>query len=342
MVAIAFVNAGGGAFLTGGLLARGLIRARHAEEDRHLALDEAFRKNEERTAELRAAQQQLVRAAHASGMAEIAVGVLHNVGNVLTSVHVTAEELQRLAQTPALGGLIRANDLLSTHEGDLPAFFSSDPRAAHLPSYYRKLTNALAADLQRAQDESRQLLEKTRLIRNTLRALQDFAANRSDGLLREKFEAAEVIDEVIEIQKANLDRHRIVFRRDLGEEVPSLVGDRRTVFHMIVHLVKNAIEAMRSSAEGSRVLTIAVRAVGPDQIEFRVSDTGEGIPPENLDRIFAFGFSTRPDGNGLGLHSCANDVRQLGGRIRVESQGRGAGACFSLLLPILMDQGPPP
>jgi signal transduction histidine kinase len=112
-----------------------------------------------------------------------------------------------------------------------------------------------------------------------------------------------VIDDVIEIQQANLDGRRIVLRREIDENLPPLVSDRRTVLHMLVHMLKNAIQAMSSIAEGSRILTLAVRAEGPDEIEFRVSDTGEGIPPENLDRIFAFGFTTRPDGNGLGLHS---------------------------------------
>jgi signal transduction histidine kinase len=108
---------------------------------------------------------------------------------------------------------------------------------------------------------------------------------------------------------------------------------------MLVHLVKNAVQAMSSTAEGSRILTLTVRAEGPEEIEFRVSDTGEGIPPENLDRIFTFGFTTRPDGNGLGLHSCANDAHRLGGRIRVRSQGVGKGASFSLVLPVNADRG---
>ena len=336
---IAFVNAGGGAFVTGGLLARAFIRARQVAEDRHLALGEAFRENQQRTAELRTTQQQLVKAAHSSGMAEIAVGVLHNVGNVLTSVNVSAEELHRLAQTPSLGSLVRANDLLTSQEGQLPAFFSTDPRAAHLPGYYRGVTEALTRDLDRAQGESLRLLEKTQLIQDTLRALQDYATDRSDEVLRESFKASEVIDEVIEIQQANLDGHRIVLHRELDENLPPLLGDRRTVLHMLVHLVKNAVQAMSSTAEGSRTLTLAVSAEAPDEIEFRVSDTGEGIPSENLDRIFAFGFTTRPDGNGLGLHSCANDAHRLGGRIRVQSQGLGTGASFSLVLPVNPDRG---
>ena len=338
VVLMAFFHAGSGALLTGGLLARAQIRARHAEEDRHVALDEAFRENAERATELHTAQRQLVRTAHSSGMAEIAVGVLHNVGNVLTSVNVSAEELHRLAQTSALGGFLQANDLLTSQEGQLPAFFSTDPRSANLPRYYRGVAEALTRDLDRAQAESLRLLEKTRLIRDTLRALQDYATDRSDEVRRESFKASEVIDELFEIQQANLDGHRIVLHRKLDEDLPSLVSDRRTVLHMLVHLVKNAVQAMSSTAEGSRILTVAVRAEGRDEIEFRVSDTGEGIPTENLDRIFAFGFTTRPDGNGLGLHSCANDAHRLGGRIRVQSQGLGTGASFSLVLPVNPDR----
>jgi signal transduction histidine kinase len=339
VILMAFFHAGSGALLTGGLLARAQIRTRHAEEARHVALDEAFRENAERTAELHTAQRQLVRTAHSSGMAEIAVGVLHNVGNVLTSVNVSAEELHRLTQSSALGGFLQANDLLTSQEGQLPAFFSTDPRATHLPRYYRGVAEALTRDMDRAQAESLRLLEKTRLIRDTLRALQDYATNRSDEVLRESFKASEIINEAIEIQQANLDGHRIVLRRQLDENLPPLVSDRRTVLHVLVHLVKNAVQAMSSTPEGSRILTVAVRAEGWDEIEFRVSDTGVGIPPENLDRIFGFGFTTRPDGNGLGLHSCAVDARRLDGRIRVQSQGLGTGASFSLALPVNADRG---
>ena len=65
-----------------------------------------------------------------------------------------------------------------------------------------------------------------------------------------------------------------------------------------------------------------------------MGDTGEGIDEENLDRIFGHGFTTRPDGHGFGLHSCALAASEMGGTLRVHSDGRGHGAVFTLELPI--------
>jgi signal transduction histidine kinase len=66
----------------------------------------------------------------------------------------------------------------------------------------------------------------------------------------------------------------------------------------------------------------------------RVADNGEGIAPENLTRIFAHGFTTRKEGHGFGLHSCANAAGEMGGKLTAHSDGPGTGATFTLELPI--------
>jgi signal transduction histidine kinase len=72
----------------------------------------------------------------------------------------------------------------------------------------------------------------------------------------------------------------------------------------------------------------------PDRIRIEVADTGVGIPPENLTRIFGFGFTTRRNGHGFGLHSGALAAREMGGSLQAFSQGVGHGATFTLELPV--------
>ncbi len=70
------------------------------------------------------------------------------------------------------------------------------------------------------------------------------------------------------------------------------------------------------------------------RVQIAVSDNGVGIPPENLTRIFAHGFTTRKNGHGFGLHSGALAAKQLGGNVLAQSDGPGHGATFTLDLPI--------
>jgi signal transduction histidine kinase len=69
-----------------------------------------------------------------------------------------------------------------------------------------------------------------------------------------------------------------------------------------------------------------------------VIDTGVGIPPENLERIFSHGFTTRKEGHGFGLHSCALAAKDLGGSLHAESAGPGQGATFTLTLPVTQQE----
>jgi signal transduction histidine kinase len=80
-------------------------------------------------------------------------------------------------------------------------------------------------------------------------------------------------------------------------------------------------------------MTLRIGGDGDGHAKIQVSDNGVGIPPENLTRIFAHGFTTRHNGHGFGLHSSALAVRELGGSIQAQSEGLGKGATFTLLLP---------
>jgi signal transduction histidine kinase len=77
------------------------------------------------------------------------------------------------------------------------------------------------------------------------------------------------------------------------------------------------------------------------RLRIRVEDNGEGIPPDNLTRIFAHGFTTRKNGHGFGLHSCALAAKELGGVLTVHSDGPGKGAAFTLEIPVKIEIKPP-
>ncbi len=286
----------------------------------------------ERTRQLREAQRQLLETAHHAGMAEVAVGVLHNVGNLLNSVSVCAEQIADHGAGPHAAGLRKAAALLASHRSDLPAFFSQDPRAALLPDYLARVAEGLSRDDALARDEARQLLEKVDVIRDTIGALQALAREGRTALLRDDVDLRSVVDTVLEIQAPLLTRHSVALRKDLGDQPLTLVTDRAKLIHVLVNVVKNAVEAMRATS-GDRTLTVLAGQGAQGRVRVVVSDTGEGIPPQNLDRIFSYGFTTKPDGHGFGLHTCALYAAQLGGSLSASSPGPDRGAAFTLVLP---------
>jgi DNA-binding LacI/PurR family transcriptional regulator/signal transduction histidine kinase len=283
----------------------------------------------ERTRELQEAQSQLLDAAHHAGMAEIAVGALHNVGNLLNSVSVSAESASEILDRSRLDGLLKANELLRANAHDLGAFFSSDPKGRLLPSYYTKLAAGLMDEWTQVRTSISDLLERTRLIRETIRSLQEYAHNGLDTVLREETDLVAIAELALEVEATHITRRAVQVHRDYDRDAPRPVLPRTKVVHVVVNLVKNAIDSLSLVPEDARQLTVQVRRDGA-RPQLRVTDTGVGISPENMDKVFTYGFTTKTAGHGFGLHTCANYVRQMGGTLTAESNGAGRGATFTV------------
>jgi signal transduction histidine kinase len=119
-------------------------------------------------------------------------------------------------------------------------------------------------------------------------------------------------------------------------EMPLLLLDEHLVLQILVNLISNAKHAMDSMPNQSHCITLRTQttqsADGP-RLRIRIEDDGEGIAPEYLGRLFAHGFTTRANGHGFGLHSCALAAKQMKGNITAHSDGQGKGAAFLLDLP---------
>jgi len=285
---------------------------------------------EARTRELRDLHRRLVETAHRAGMAEIAIGVMHNVGNLLNSVNVSADRIGEVADRLGLDALHRVTELLDAHRASLPAFFAEDPRAPLVPEYLRKVGEALEGERLRIQAEARELTGKTALIRETVRGLQEYARGERDAQQLEPLELAAVAEAALRIQEPALVRYGVeVVRRFLPAR--QVHAHRAKLVHVLVNLVKNAVEAMRTTPGGRRLSLEIVQEDGTALV--RVQDNGEGIRPEHLEQLFTYGFTTKADGNGFGLHSCRDHLAALGGTLTAVSEGPGRGATFTLALP---------
>jgi signal transduction histidine kinase len=112
--------------------------------------------------------------------------------------------------------------------------------------------------------------------------------------------------------------------------IPRVVVQRTKLAHVLVHLLRNAEEAMAGVGAEDRILRIEIGTSAAGAPYIRISDRGEGVSPENLAAIFGHGFTTRPSKRGFGLHFSANSMVEMGGRITAESAGPGQGATFVL------------
>jgi two-component system NtrC family sensor kinase len=295
-----------------------------------LGTQELEQRVEQRTRELRAAQSELVDSARRAGMAEIATNVLHNVGNVLTSVNVSAGLVMDKMRGSKVEGMCRVADLLSEHQADLGTFLTSDQKGKLLPGYLTKLSQTLSAEHRDVQEELALLMKNIDHIRTIVTTQQSYAGS---ARIVEPARISELIDDALHINMESLTRHEVSVIKEFAE-IPVLLLDRPRIVLILVNLISNAKSAMDGMSRGSRILTISVSSTAEHVLRLSVKDTGEGICKENLDRIFTHGFTTRQEGHGFGLHSCALAATEMGGALAVRSDGPGRGAVFTLELPM--------
>jgi signal transduction histidine kinase len=121
------------------------------------------------------------------------------------------------------------------------------------------------------------------------------------------------------------------------DDLPQVSLDKHVVLQIFINLIANAIQAMGSVTDRTRQLTLRAGSVETTQgprLRIQVEDNGEGIIAENMPRLFTHGFTTRKNGHGFGLHSCALAAHSMDGQLVAHSDGAGKGATFTLDLPM--------
>lgn len=291
---------------------------------------------EERTRELKEAQSELMDSARQAGMAEIATNVLHNVGNVLNSVNICSEVLSRTLRSSKAQGLGKAMQLINQHQDDLVRFFTEDDKGKLLPGYLNQLVDAIATEQQGMGEELAQLARSVDHIKEIVATQQSYAgASR----LIEPLQVAELIEDALRMNSGALARHQVTVVKDYGP-LPPVMGDKHRMLLILINLISNAKYAMSNLDDLPRTLTLSARVLDGQTLSISVKDEGEGIPAENLTRIFSHGFTTRKDGHGFGLHSCALAAMEMGGQLNVHSDGPGLGATFTLDIPLISAEAP--
>jgi signal transduction histidine kinase len=309
-------------------MANDQLEIRVAERTRELQ-DQVAAKERAHT-ELAQAQQNLMLASRRAGMAEVATGVLHNVGNVLNSVNVSATLLRDQVRKSETHSLLKAAELLKQRNGDLEAFLTSDARGKLMPEFVIQIAGQLQKEQEKISHELERLAKNVAHIKDIVAMQQSYA--RVAGVA-EKAALASLVEDALQINSAALARQGVTVIRRF-DEVPLLMVDKQKVLQILINLVLNAKYALEECTQNVKLLIITIAKTDQECIMIRVEDNGIGIPPENLTRIFSHGFTTRPNGHGFGLHIGALNAREMGGSLSAASEGTGRGATFTLILPI--------
>ena len=309
-------------------------RALHEEIEDHKQTEDQLKAEieERKRMEVEVAKQheELVIASREAGMAEIAVSVLHNVGNVLNSINVSVNLLSEQWRKSKLANVGRVAAMIREHSDNLGEFLTQDPKGRQIPGYLSQLSDYLTEEHTHALKEMDGLLKSMEHIKEIVVMQQNYSKVR--GIV-EHVKPADLVADALRMNGDSLKRRQIAVTELHTPGIPDILVEKHKVLQILVNLIRNAQYACEETGKPDRHLSISTSSVD-HSVAIRVEDNGVGISPENMTRIFSYGFTTRKQGHGFGLHSCALAAKELGGALRAESPGPGQGAAFILELPL--------
>jgi len=280
-------------------------------------------------AEVARMHEQLLANSRQAGMAEVAANVIHNVGNVLNSVNVSADLIATHLRKSNASKLANVVATLQKHAGDLGAYIQDDAQGKHLVPYLDKLSAHL-------QSEQTAMLGELRCMQANIEHIKEIVVMQQSHTqtagVNETVSVSNLVEDSLRLSDGVSVRHRVEIIRDF-QDSPVIEVDKHKALQILVNLVRNARQACDESGRPDPQLTIRI-VCDPSYVEISVMDNGIGVAAENRARIFNQGFTTRAAGHGFGLHSGALAARGLGGSLTMHSEGLGQGATFALRLPI--------
>lgn len=307
--------------------AKATLEQRVLERTRELETQVAAK--EEALTELATVQSSLLEVSRAAGMAEVATGVLHNVGNVLNSVNVSCTLIMDQLRESRVGNVARVAGMIAESGDGVGQFLTEDPRGRQIPAYLTSLSSALQEEQQLMSKETEALNERIEHIKEIVTMQQTYG--RVSGVL-ETISPEQLMEDALNLTAGTLTRHEITVQRQY-EQVPPITVDKHKVLQIFLNLINNAKQACMDGDGMEKTIQLRIFTSGHDRLCMQVADNGMGILCENLTRIFHHGFTTRKSGHGFGLHSGALAAKELGGSLTAGSDGPGLGATFTLELP---------
>ncbi|KTD32323.1 Two-component sensor histidine kinase [Legionella moravica] len=276
--------------------------------------------------------QQISSTARRAGMAEVAAIILHNIGNILNSSNVSITLVKNRLCQQYKHKLLKVLEMILQHENDLVAYLSYDEKGKLVPTYIVSLSKLILEDYKKNLSEVNNLMNDLKHISQIVDMQKSVSGTSS---LSEKVYLPEVIDMALNMSMTSPITESIEIVKEF-EECPLVDTDKSKLLQILVNIIQNARDAvLHSQLTHYKEIILGIKKTD-DVVYISVQDNGIGINPDNINRIFSFGFTTKVNGHGFGLHGAALSAREMGGSLQVESAGEGLGAQFILSLPLIM------
>lgn len=273
-------------------------------------------------------QKQLREKSREAGMAIVATGILHNLGNVLNGVTISSGLIQEKLNSSKIPKLQKVAQLLQTHVDDLPAFITQDQRGKTLPAFITQLSEHLESELTALIKETESLRACTEHVAGVISTQQEFAVPHSG--VKEVISGNELMQRAHTLSCGAFGLHGVEVVCEFNCEINVSI-DSNKVMQILLNLITNARQAVKAMNGNKKLIYLRTRSTG-NHVQLEVQDNGVGIPKEHLPLIFNQGFTNKKDGHGFGLHSSINWAHEMGGNIICHSDGPGLGATFILEL----------
>ncbi|MFA6186331.1 MAG: response regulator [Phycisphaerae bacterium] len=292
--------------------------------------EEAQAKLEKLNLQLETTYKKLMETAHSAGMAEVAADVLHNVGNALNSINVSAATVIEKLSKSEIENLTKLAELLCKYNGRLDDFLQNDPQGKHIPTYLSELSKHLTAQQNETIERLDAIIKNVSQVRDIVKMQQSYTGidKHQDCVMLN-----ELIENAIEINNAGLQRQGVEVIREY-DDIGSILIDRQRCLQTLVNLIDNAEHSLSKSDSEPKVLKIRTLKTNGSKLRIEVCDNGIGIAPAELNSIFDRGFTTKQAGHGFGLHSSLLAIKDMQGSLIAQSDGLGKGAIFILELPL--------
>jgi NO-binding membrane sensor protein with MHYT domain len=263
------------------------------------------------------------------GMAEVSSSVLHNVGNVLNSINVSGEILLEQITKSRLQRLDDLAKLIQENKQDLGNFIMHDPTGQQIPEFLITLNDYQKNEQKKMKEETELLIKNLQHIKDII-SLQQNLSKISD--LEQILSVNTLVDEALLITDIDFLRNGITIKTQFEKMNPILI-DKVKFLQILVNLLKNAKDSLIASTIENKIISIETKINSKKYFDIIITDNGVGITPEQMKKIFIYGYSTKTNGHGYGLHSSILSARNMGGDLKVESKGLHKGAIFILKLP---------
>jgi len=287
--------------------------------------------NKRKTIEFETKQlhKQLLTFAKQAGMAEVAISVIHNIGNVLNGATTSISFLEDKIHKTSYKKFLDITALLKEHKLSLSTYLTEDPKGKKIPEYLIALGELMDNECQSIIKEIHNISECIGHIKNII-GTQESVSNTCS--IKEKVVVSETLDSAIKFFYSNVTKSNITINKHYQEDMQILV-DKSKLMQILVNLIKNAIDSVSlDTKQPTKEINISI-VNSSNMLTIIIQDNGLGIDQENINKIFSFGFTTKTDGHGFGLHNSALKAKEMGGSLQAKSDGIGCGATFTLTLP---------